>query len=60
MIYTEQFEGIKLDNQTVDLTINDKIKQHIREMIKRLQRYISEINWVDIHFKKERCSSYRQ
>ncbi len=53
MIYTEQFEGIKLDIQTVDLTISDKTKQHIKEMIKRLQRYISEINWVDIHFKKE-------
>ena len=53
MIYSEQLEGIKLDIQTVDLTINDKVQQHIREMIKRLQRYVPEINWVDVHFKKE-------
>jgi putative sigma-54 modulation protein len=53
MIYTEQFEGIKLDIQTVDLSINDKIQQRVRGMIKRLQRYVSEINWVDMHFRKE-------
>jgi len=42
-----------LDIQTVDLKISDKIHQNIKEMIKRLQRHISQINWVDIHFKKE-------
>jgi ribosomal subunit interface protein len=53
MIYTEQIDGIKLDIQTVDLSIDKKVQQKIRQMIKRLQRHISEINWVDIHFKKE-------
>jgi putative sigma-54 modulation protein len=53
MIYNESFEGIKLDIQTVDLTVSDEIQQNIRTMIKRLQRHISEINWVDIYFKKE-------
>lgn len=61
MIYTEQFEGIKLDIQTVDLTISDKVQQKIRVMIKRLKRHISEINWVDIYFKKEssQATDYR-
>jgi ribosomal subunit interface protein len=53
MIYTEQIDGIKLDIQTVDLSIDEKVQQKIRQMIKRLQRHISEINWVDIHFKNE-------
>jgi putative sigma-54 modulation protein len=53
MIYTEQIDGIKMNIQTVDLSISDEVQQKIREMIKRLQRHISEINWVDIHFKKE-------
>jgi putative sigma-54 modulation protein len=53
MIYTEHFEGIKLDIQAVDLTINDKVQQGVRDMIKRLRRFISEINWVDIYFKNE-------
>lgn len=53
MNYTEQIDGIKLDIQTVDLSIDDEVQHNIRAMIKRLQRHISEINWVDIHFKKE-------
>lgn len=57
MIYTEQIEGIKLNIQTVDLKINDEVQKNIRKMIKTLKRYISEINWVDIHFKKESSQS---
>ena len=57
MIYTERFEGIKFDIQTVDLEISDEIQQQIRDMIKRLQRHISEINWVDAYFKSESSQS---
>jgi len=57
MNYTENFEGIKIDVQTVDLTISEELQQKIRDMIKRLQRHISEINWVDVHFKKESSQS---
>ena len=53
MNYTEHFEGIKLDIQAVDLTIDQEIQQNIREMITRLRRHISEINWVDVYFKSE-------
>ena len=57
MNYTEQFEGIRMDIQAVDITINDGLQQKIRDMIKRLQRHISEINWVDVYFKKESSQS---
>ena len=53
MIYTQQIDGIKLNIQTVDLSINDEVQESVKQMIKKLNRYVSEINWVDIHFKKE-------
>ncbi|MEO7045721.1 MAG: HPF/RaiA family ribosome-associated protein [Ferruginibacter sp.] len=53
MNYTENFEGIKMDIQTVDLTISEELQDDIRQMIKRLKRHISEINWVDAYFKME-------
>ena len=57
MIYTESFEGIRLDIQTVYLEIGDEIKQQIRDLIMRLQRHISEITWVDAYFKRESSQS---
>lgn len=53
MNYTENFEGIKIDVQAVDISISDKVQQGIREMITRLRRHISEVNWVDVYFKQE-------
>lgn len=50
MNYTENFEGIKLDIQAVDITITDDLQQSIRDMIGRLQRHISEVNFVDVYF----------
>ena len=49
MNYTENFEGIKLDVQAVDITISDDIQQEIRDIIVRLRRHISEVNWVDVY-----------
>ena len=57
MNYTEQFEGIKMDIQAVDITIKDELQQEIRDMTKRLQRHISEINWVNVYFNKEASQS---
>jgi ribosomal subunit interface protein len=57
MNYTENFEGIKMDVQAVDITISKTVQQRIREMIVRLRRHISEINWVDVYFKKESAHS---
>lgn len=51
MNYTENFEGIKLDVQAVDITIGDNVQQEIRDMLVRLRRHISEINWVDVYLE---------
>ena len=53
MNYTENLDGIKMDIQTVGLTINEDLQQTVRAIIKRLQKYIQEINWVDFYFKME-------
>lgn len=51
MNYTENFEGIKLDVQAVDVTVNDDLQQAIRDSLSKLKRYVSEINWVDVYLK---------
>jgi len=51
MNYTENFDGIKLDVQAVDITISDDVQKEIRDMIVRLRRHISEVNWVDVYFE---------
>ena len=53
MIHTQQVDGIKLDIQTVDLTISDEVQDAVVKMITKLQRFVSQINFVDVHFKKE-------
>lgn len=53
MNYTENFEGIKIDVQAVDITIDDDVQQGIRDMITRLKRHVSQVNWVDVYFKKK-------
>ncbi|MEO7264467.1 MAG: HPF/RaiA family ribosome-associated protein [Ferruginibacter sp.] len=53
MNYTENLDGIKMDIQTVDLTISEELQHNVRAMIQRLRRHISEINWVDFYFKME-------
>ena len=50
MNYTENFEGIKIDVQAVDITISDDIQQEIRDAIVRLKRHISQVNFVDVYF----------
>src|SRR5688572_12423440 len=52
MSYTENFEGIKMDVQAVDITISDNLQQSIRKMIVRLTRHFSELNWGDVYFRK--------
>jgi ribosomal subunit interface protein len=53
MNYTENFEGIKVDVQAVDLTISDTLQQQIRDSIVKLKRHTSQITWVDVYFKEE-------
>lgn len=53
MNYTENFDGIKLDVQAVDITIGDDLQQAIREMISRLRRHVTDVNWVDVYFNEK-------
>ena len=53
MNYTENFEGIKLDVQAVDIEISDDVQEEIRQVIVRLRRHISEVNWVDLYFQEK-------
>ncbi|TXK52666.1 ribosome-associated translation inhibitor RaiA [Pontibacter qinzhouensis] len=53
MNYTENFEGIKIDVQAVDISISDDIQQHVRNSISKLKRHASKIDSVDVYFKEE-------
>jgi ribosomal subunit interface protein len=54
MNYTENFNGIKIDVQAVDITIQDELQQVVRDTVTKLQRHAKEINWVDVYFNIER------
>ena len=60
MNYTENFDGIKLDVQAVDITIGDDLQQAIRDMISRLRRHVSDVNWVDVYFNEKTGKSTDQ
>lgn len=60
MNYTENFDGIKLDVQAVDITIDDDTQRSIRDMISRLRRHVSEVNWVDVYFNEKTGKSTDQ
>jgi ribosomal subunit interface protein len=53
MNYTENFEGIKIDVQAVDITISDDIQENIRTAITKLKRHAKKIDSVDVYFKEE-------
>jgi ribosomal subunit interface protein len=53
MNYTENFEGIKIDVQAVDIEISDAIQQNVRSAITKLKRHAKKIDSVDVYFKEE-------
>ena len=53
MNYTENFEGIKVDVQAVDISISDDVQQFIRNSISKLKRNGTRIDSVDVYFKEE-------
>lgn len=61
MNYTENFEGIKIDMQAVDITIDNDLQQSIRDVITRLRRHISDVNFVDVYIteKSEKSTNPR-
>jgi len=61
MNYTENFDGIKMDVQAVDITIDNQLQQSIRDAVTRLRRHISDVNFVDVYIteKSEKSTAPR-
>lgn len=53
MNYIENFDGIKIDVQAVDITIDNDLQQSIRDVITRLRRHISDVNFVDVYITEK-------
>lgn len=53
MNYTENFDGIKMDVQAVDITIDNELQQSIRDVVTRLRRHISDVNFVDVYITEK-------
>ncbi|PTX21285.1 putative sigma-54 modulation protein [Pontibacter mucosus] len=53
MNYTENYEGIKLDVQAVDISISDALQQGVRDVIDKVKRHNKKIDSVDVYFKEE-------
>jgi putative sigma-54 modulation protein len=53
MNYTENYDGIKIDVQAVDIDIDDNLQQSIRDVITRLRRHISDVNFVDVYITEK-------
>ncbi len=53
MNYTENYEGIKLDVQAVDIQITDGVQQGIRDVIDKIKHHAHKINFVDVYLKVE-------
>jgi len=53
MNYTENYKGIKVDIQSVDLNVGDAVQEEVRSSLDKLLRFTSEIVWADVYFKTE-------
>jgi putative sigma-54 modulation protein len=53
MNYTENYRGIKLDIQSMDLQLSKSVHESIRNMIDRLEKYAGTINFADVYLKTE-------
>lgn len=62
MQYTENFTGIKINVQAVNITIEDDVKDTIRKCITRLSRFYDKIEWADIYLedKAEKKTQQKQ
>ncbi len=57
MNYTENYRGIKLDIQAVDINLDDSVQETIRTMVDKLERHAGTINFADVYLKKENASN---
>lgn len=53
MNYTENYRGIKLDIQAMDLQLSKSVHESIRNMIDRLEKHAGTINFADVYLKTE-------
>lgn len=53
MNYTENYKGIKIDVQAVNIDISAAVQEEIRASIDKLLRFTANIVAVDIYFKTE-------
>ncbi|PZF74317.1 HPF/RaiA family ribosome-associated protein [Taibaiella soli] len=53
MVYTENYNGVKLDVQAVDIDISENTKEVIHEAIDKMSRHTRDINFVDVYMKDE-------
>lgn len=60
MNYTENFEGIKLDVQAVDITVEQAVQERIRKMLSRLSRYYTGMTHADIYLEDKNTKSTGQ
>ncbi|MGB1040894.1 MAG: HPF/RaiA family ribosome-associated protein [Flavobacteriales bacterium] len=49
MNYTENFEGIKIDVQAVDVPVGVTLQNEIRALISRLKKHARKIDFVDVY-----------
>jgi putative sigma-54 modulation protein len=57
MNYTENYRGIKLDVQGVDLTLKDSVQETIREVVDKLEKFTDHINFADVYLKIENSNN---
>jgi ribosomal subunit interface protein len=43
----------KQNIQTINARVTKAVQQQINNMLRRLERYVPEINWADIYLRKE-------
>jgi len=53
MNYTENYKGIKIDVQSVNIEVGNSVQEEIRSSIDKLSKFTQNINAVDVYFKTE-------
>ncbi len=60
MKYTENYEGIKLDVQAVDINVDAAVQERIRKLLSRLGRYYKGITHADVYLEDKDTKSTKQ
>lgn len=60
MNYNENYEGIKLDVQAVDITVDKIVEERIRHVLVRLLRFTEKIIWANVYLEDKQGKSNDQ